>query len=218
MSERQRVNMSERFETVEQLVRSRLAEAFGGGRGVAEAAAPTIAFTVAWILTEDLRRSLTISIGLAVVLLLIRIVQRSNIQFVLNAAIGIGIAALVASRTGEARDVFLPGIIYNSVYAVVIAVTILVGWPVVGFLIGAITGDPTGWHDDKPLVRLCSRLSWLLVAPCIARVVVQYPLYLADEVALLGTAKVIMGWPLQVASFLAMAWVLSRNSTPIEDE
>jgi hypothetical protein len=47
---------------------------------------------------------------------------------------------------------------------------------------------------------------------------VQFPLYLGDHIALLGTAKVILGWPLQIASFAAMAWLLSRNRTPIEPE
>jgi hypothetical protein len=45
---------------------------------------------------------------------------------------------------------------------------------------------------------------------------VEFPLYLGDHIALLGTAKVILGWPLQVASFAAMAWLLSRNHTPLQ--
>jgi len=35
---------------------------------------------------------------------------------------------------------------------------------------------------------------------------------------LLGTAKVVLGWPLQIASFAAMAWLLSRNHTPLESD
>lgn len=202
--------------TVEQLVRTKLAEALGGGRGIVESAVPTIVFTVCWILTQELRTSLYASVGAAVLLLVVRLVQRSTVQFVLNALVGIAIAALFASRSGEARDVFLPGIIYNGAYAVALVVSILVGWPLIGFLIGSLTGEPTEWHEDRQLVRLCSMLTWLFAAPCILRVVVQYPLWAGDHVALLGTSKVVLGWPLQVAAFAAMAWVLSRNATPIE--
>ncbi|MFT4298626.1 MAG: DUF3159 domain-containing protein [Aeromicrobium sp.] len=201
--------------TVEQLVRQQLSEAFGGLRGVVESAVPSIAFLVAWTTTENLRRSVIVAVGVAAVLLVVRLVQRSTPQFVVNALFVIGIGALFASRSGEARDLFLPGILYNGGYAVVLVVTILIGWPLVGFLVGSLSGDPTGWHRDRGLVTLCSRLTWLLVLPCLLRVLVQYPLYAADEVALLGTAKIVMGWPLQVASFLAMAWVLSRNATPL---
>lgn len=206
------------YATVEQLVRSRLSEALGGGRGIVESAVPTIVFTVCWIVSDDLRTSLVASIGAAVVLLAVRLVQRSSVQFVLNALVGIAIAAVFAARSGEARDVFLPGILYNGAYAAVFVVSILVGWPLVGFLIGSLTGDPTEWHRDPQLVRLCSVLTWIFAAPCILRVVVQYPLWAGDHVALLGTSKVVLGWPLQVAAFALMAWVLSRNATPLEPE
>ena len=206
------------IDTVEELVRSKLSEALGGRRGIVESAVPTVLFTIMFVSTRELRLSLIVAIAATVLLLLIRLVQRSTVQFVLNALIGIGIAALFASRSGEARDVFLPGILYNGAYAAVFLFSILVGWPLVGFMIGSITGDPTGWHDDRAIVRLCSQLTWLFAAPCVLRVLVQYPLYLGDHIALLGTTKIVLGWPLQLASFAAMAWLLSRNRTPIEPE
>ena len=36
------------------------------------------------------------------------------------------------------------------------------GWPLVGFMVGSVTGDPTAWHADKQVVRLCAQLTWLL--------------------------------------------------------
>ena len=203
-------------ETVEQLVRRQLSAALGGGRGVLESAVPTVAFTVAWISTNDLRLSLTVSIALAALLLLVRLVQRSTPQFAVTALLGIGIAALFASRSGEARDVFLPGILYNSAYAVVLVGSILVGRPLVGYVIGSITGDLTEWRRDKGLVALCSTLTWILAVPCILRVVIQYPLWATDQVVALGIVRIALGWPVQVATFAAMAWVLSRDKTPVQ--
>lgn len=210
--------MSATHETVEELVRARLATALGGRRGVAESAAPIALFTVCWITTHSLKVSLSASVGVAVVLLLVRVIQRSNAQFVINALFGIAIASVFAARSGEARDVFLPGILINGGYAIVFIGSILIGWPIVGFMIGSIVGDPTGWHDDKPLVKLCSQLTWILALPCVLRVAVQYPLWATDHVALLGTAKLALGWPLQLAAFAAMGWLLGRNRTPADDE
>ncbi|WP_344771311.1 DUF3159 domain-containing protein [Aeromicrobium panaciterrae] len=204
--------------TVEQLVRARLAIVLGGRRGVAESAAPIALFTLCWITTHDLKVSLGASIVAAVALLLVRVVQRSSVQFVVNALFGIGIAAVFAARSGEARDVFLPGILLNGGYAAAMIFSIVIGWPVVGFMIGSLVGDPTEWHRDKPLVKLCSQLTWVLALPCLIRVAVQYPLYVTDHVALLGTAKLALGWPLQLASFAAMAWLLGRNRTPADPE
>lgn len=210
-------------ETVEHLVRSKLAEALGGRRGIIESAVPTVAFTVLFVTMHDLRLALTVSIAITVGLLIVRLIQRSSVQFVMNALVGIGIAALFASRSGEARDVFLPGILYNAGYAALFVFSVVVGWPIVGFMIGGITGEPTEWHRDRALVKLCSRLTWLFAAPCILRVLVYYPLYLGyltstddARVAALGAAKLVLGWPLQVATFGAMAWLLSRDTTRVD--
>lgn len=220
-------------DTVEAVVRQQLAKALGGRRGMAEAAVPTILFTLIWLTTKELTLALQVSVGAAVVLLVVRLVQRSTVQFVLNALFGIAIGWYFAYRTlqsgGSEQEAalayFLPGILYNGGYAVVLALTCLVGWPLVGFMVGSITGDPTAWHDDKQLVRLCSRLTWLLVLPCLVRVAVQAPIWLAGSsdamdpdtaIAVLGVAKLFLGWPLQLAALGAMVWLLSRDRTPVE--
>ena len=220
-------------ETVEAVVRAQLSRALGGKRGMLEAAVPTIMFTVVFLTTKDLQLALVVSVAAAVVLLVFRLVQRSTVQFVVNSLVGIGIGAFFAYRSaqggGDAGDqalaYFLPGILYNAGYAVVISLTILVRWPVVGFMVGSVAGDPTAWHRDPQIVRLCSNLSWLLVAPCLIRVAVQLPLYLAGRnnvydtdalIAALGVSKIVMGWPLQLAALAAMVWLLARNHTPID--
>ena len=106
----------------------------------------------------------------------------------------------------------------------VLGLSAVVRWPLVGFMVGSVSGDPTAWHDDKQVVRLCRNLTWLLAAPCVIRVLVQLPVYVAGRTAedpgpmigVLGVSKVAMGWPLQVAALAGMVWVLSRNSIPIE--
>jgi hypothetical protein len=210
--------------TVEQVVRAQLAKALGGPRGIVESAVPTALFTVCFLVSDQIRLSLIGSIGVTAVLLLARLAQRSTTQFVLNALFGIGIGAFFAYRASQsggsdedvARAVFTPGLIYNGVYAVVIVLTILVGWPIVGFLVGSVTGDATAWHSDKAMVRLCSQLTWILAIPCVIRVAVQLPLWLDHQIGLLGASKIALGWPLQLASFVVMGWLLSRNRTPIE--
>jgi len=210
--------------TVEQVVRAQLSKALGGPRGIVESAVPTALFTVLFLVTKDIRLSLVVSIGATAVLLLVRVVQRSTTQFVLNALFGIGIGAFFAYRASQsggseedvARAVFTPGLIYNGVYAVVIVLTIVIGWPIVGFMVGSVMGDPTAWHSDKAMVRLCSQLTWVLAIPCVIRVAVQLPLWLDHQIGLLGASKIALGWPLQLASFAVMGWLLTRNRTPIE--
>jgi hypothetical protein len=221
--------------SVEEVVRGQLAKALGGRRGMLEAAVPTAVFTVGFLVTHELKLSVVVAVACAVVLLAVRIGQRSTTQFVINSLFGIGIGAFFAWRAarggGDANDqalaYFLPGILYNLGYSVVMVFTILIRWPIVGFMVGSVTGDPTAWHEDRGTVRLCSRLTWLLVLPCVVRVAVQGPVYLAGRndwwdrdsaVAVLGVAKLAMGWPLQIAALAAMVWLLSRNKTPVAGE
>ncbi len=220
-------------ETVEAVVRRQLSQALGGRRGMIEAAVPTIAFTILWLTTRELQLALAISLSAAVLLLVVRLVQRSSVQFVVNAMVGIGIGWLFVARSAagggseqeQALAYFLPGILYNSGYTVVLGLTCLIGWPIVGFMVGSVTGDATAWHRDKQVVKLCTRLTWLLVLPCVLRVAIQAPIWLGGNsgsldpdtaVAILGVLKIGLGWPLQLAALGAMVWVLARNHTPIE--
>jgi len=221
-------------ETVEAVVRRQLAQALGGRRGMVEAAVPTIMFTVLWLTTKELQVALVFSVVVAVALLVVRLVQRSTVQFVVNALVGIGIGYFFVSmsaRSGgsiedQALAYFLPGILYNLGYSVVMAFTCLIGWPLVGFMVGSVTGDPTAWHRDRQIVRLSTTLTWILVLPCVLRAGVQGPLWLAGSagtidpdtaVAALGILKIALGWPLQIAALTGMVWVLGRNHTPVSD-
>jgi hypothetical protein len=221
-------------DTVEAAVRAQLSKALGGRRGMIEAAVPTLVFTLTFLPSRDLRLALTWSIATAVVLLAARLVQRSSPQFVLNSLVGIGLGALFAWRAarggGDANDqalaYFVPGMVYNAGYAALMLLSIAVRWPLVGFMVGSVAGDPTAWHQDPQVVRLCRNLTWLLALPCVIRLVVQLPIYIAGKaaadpgtmIAFLGVSKVVMGWPLQIAALAAMAWLLTRNHTPVDPE
>ncbi|HEY8113196.1 MAG TPA: DUF3159 domain-containing protein [Actinomycetes bacterium] len=203
-------------DTVEAVVRRQLTKALGGKRGTVEAAVPTAAFAIAWMATHQLELALGVSIGAAVVLLVARLVQRQTLQFVLTSMIGIAVAAFFALRSGKAEDAFLPGIMYNAVVAAAVIFSIIVRWPFIGFLIGSVTGDPTGWRKDPAILRLCTKLTWLFVLPNVIRVAVQWPIYLTGNVGLLAAAKIALGWPLFVGALALMLAVLARGHTPVE--
>ena len=218
--------------TVERVVRAQLAKALGGRRGMLEAAVPTLVFTLVFLVGRQLGSAVAVSVAAAVLLLVVRVVQRSTPQFVLNSLVGIGIGAFFAWRSahggGSAEDqalaYFLPGLVYNAAYAVLMLVSTLVGWPLVGFMVGSVAGgDPVAWHADPQVVRLCRHLTLVLAAPCVLRVLLELPVYLAGRaaedagpmIATLGVAKVALGWPLQLLALAAMAWLLGRDRTPV---
>lgn len=198
-----------------------------------EAGLPTLLFTFVWLITKNLQLALLLSGASALVLLVVRLVQRSTVQFVVNALFGIGLGWLfvhLAARAGGSADAqalafFLPGLIWTTVYSVSVAASCLVGWPLMGFMLGGVTGDPTSWHHDRQVVRLCTRLTWILVLPGIIGVALQGPIWLAGwtgaldadtAVLAISTLRYGLGWPLRFLALGAMTWVLARNHTPLE--
>jgi hypothetical protein len=220
-------------ETVEAVVRRQMAQSLGGRRGMLEAGVPGLVFTLLWLTTKDLRLALGSAGAVACLALVLRLVQRSTVQYVVNAIVGIGIGwvfvRLAASTGGteaeQALAFFLPGIIWSGVYTVLMVTSCLVGWPFIGFMVGSVTGDPTAWHRDKQIVRLCSRLTWLFLAPGAIGVLLQGPVYVLGHsgtietdtaVAIIGVLRLGLGWPLRIASWGTMVWLLARDATPVE--
>ena len=207
-------------ESVEALIRHRLSVALGGWRGSLETALPTVVFVVVWSVRDhDVRTAAVAAVGLALVLAAVRVVQRSSVQHVLGALVATAVAAFFAVRSGRAEDAFLPGILTSAAFLVGTLVSIVTRWPVVGFLVGAgdprAAEDPFGWRRDSGMVRVCVRLTWVLVALYVVRLVVMVPLYVGAEVALLGVAKIVLGWPLWVVGLAVMGWLLVSGHTPL---
>jgi len=205
------------FRYVEEFVLYQLSQSLGGARGMIESALPFIAFTIAWVITRQLYPAVAAAVVTALLLAVIRLIQRQSIKYVVQAVIPTAIAVLIATRTGRAQDVFLPGILYNGALAVLSIVTVAIRKPLVGFIIGAAVGDPTGWTRDSGLVKMTSKLTLVLAVPYVARFVIQLPLFLAGQVVLLGIAKVILGWPLLIAALTVIGLMLSKGQTPMEN-
>jgi hypothetical protein len=159
--------------------------------------------------------SLYLGGGSALALLIVRLLQRSTPQFVLNSVIGIGLAAYFALRSGKAEDAFLPGMLWTGVASGMMLLSILARWPFIGFLVGAANPeDPLAWRRDPAMVKVCTRLSWLLLLPGVIKLAVQIPLYLSAQVGWLGVSKVALGWPAYLGALALAAVVLMRGNTP----
>jgi len=198
-----------------------LAEAVGGPRGLLESVLPGLVFVVAYTVTDALRPAVLLALAAAAVLVLARLAARLTPAPALSGAAGVGICALVASRTGDAVDFYGPGLLINLAYgAVFLASTLrwprLAGqpagpWPVIGLVVGGLRGEGLAWRSDPVLVRVYRRLTWLWAALFALRLLVQLPLYEAGAVEALGAARLVMGVPL----FALAAWVTWRSLRPV---
>lgn len=205
--------------TVESLIRERLSSALGGARGSFETALPTVAFVGAWVWRHDVRSAVIASAAVVAILLVVRLAMRQTPRYVLSAVFATAVAAFFALRSGRAEAAFLPGILTSAAWGAGSLLSVLVRWPLVGFIVAAgdprMAQDPAAWRRDSGLVRVCQRLTMVLVALYAVRVVVMFPLYLAGQVELLGVTKIVLGWPAYLCALAVMGMLLVRGNTPL---
>ncbi|MBU6243797.1 MAG: DUF3159 domain-containing protein [Actinomycetales bacterium] len=178
-----------------------LERAIGGWRGIIDSGVPTVVFVMAYLVTsQNLRSSIIAAVAAGLIIVAWRLLRREPLQQVLAGFAGVAISAFVASRTNRAEDYFLPGFLQNLGYGSAFLISILVRWPLLGIVLGYLTGDGTRWRQDVGLRRTYAAASWIWVGLFFGRLAVQVPLYFAGAVGALGVMKVIMGVPLYIAA------------------
>jgi hypothetical protein len=180
-----------------------LNKAIGGWRGLIDSGLPSMLFILIFVFQKNLNNALIASLVLGGVLLIIRLFERKSLTQVFSGFIGLSISVFLTWRTKDASNFFLTGIVTNGIYGFFLLISVLIRKPLIGFLVGSLEGDTSGWLKHPLLVRAYTTVTWLWVAVFGLRLLVQIPLYLNDNIALLGTVKIFMGWPL----YLFAVWL-----------
>ena len=185
--------------------------AFGGKRGLAEVGLPSVLFVIVYAATKRLDASLAAALATAAVLTAVRLAKRDTLQHALGGLGGVLVCAAVAKFTGQAKDFYLPGLLLNIGEALLFSVSALVRWPIVGVLLGPVTGEMTAWRAYPARLRAFTLATWLLAGMFVLRVVIEVPLYLGNATTALGVAKVVLGWPLY-AAVAYTCWQIIRKA------
>jgi len=196
--------------------------AVGGVRGILEALLPGLVFLVVYSsLTafggQDpqaaLIPALAASVGLAVVFTVVRIATKGQPTQAIAGLIGVLASAALALWTGDARDNYVLGFFTNAAYALALIISLLVRWPAIGLVVGFLMGDGLAWKQDRRKYRAAQFLTLVWIGLFVARLVVQVPLYLVDNVEALGATRLLMGVPLY-ALVLVFSWLVVRAVYP----
>lgn len=187
-------------------------DAIGGVRGLVESTAPGLVFVVVYVVTRELTPSLVASLGVAVLFVVVRLLQRTPVTQAFSGVVGIAVGVAWAWWTGRAQDFFAGGLLANAAYLLAMVGSIAARWPAVGVVVALLRGEDMAWRSDPARAGERRRFvwaTWVMAAVFALRLAVQVPLYLAgeDAVAALGTAKLAMGLPL-FAVGLWITWLL----------
>jgi len=177
-------------------------ESVGGVRGMIESSAPGIVFVTAYLIWGGYRIPTIAALATVILMVIARLIVRERVIHAFGGVFGVALGALWAWRFADPGEYFVPGFWINGATFAGLALSILVGWPIVGVVVAIVRGAPMEWRQDSRLRRRFGWATAIMAGLFAAKLVVQLPLYWAHEVAALGVAKLAMGVPL----FVLVAW------------
>ena len=187
-----------------------MAQQLGGWRGLFESSVPVAVFVLVNIVGQ-LRPALIASVGVALAIAAARLAQRRPVRHALNGLFGIGLGALIAWRTGEERDFYLPGILLGVAYGVALLASVAVRQPLVGWIWSVVVaGGQSHWRESPRLVRTFGRLTILWGVVWLLKVAVQAALYLLHMDTALGVARLALGYPPYALLLAVTVWRVRR--------
>ena len=187
-----------------------LMDAIGGPLGIAESIIPAFAFSVSFAISKSAVVSVSVASGLALLFIAIRLVRRQPVTQAIAGALAIALAAFLALRDGgSAEDYFVPGFITNASYGAVLLISVLVRYPIMGFVAQLLFGLEA-WRKNKIVYRRAQLVTLVWVGFFSLRLAVQLPLFFSGQVELLAASKVVLGAP-AYAGLLVLTWVLLKS-------
>jgi hypothetical protein len=186
-----------------------LLEQMGGISGVVYSSIPVLAFVLVNSIFS-LQPAIWASVGIAVLIMVVRIVRKQPLQPAISGFFGVAIAAFIAYRTGSAKGFFLFGIWASLIYGSVFTASVLVRWPLVGVIWTFVNGHDMRWRRDRRALHAYDLATLACAAIFAARFIVQRWLYDADQTGWLAFAKIAMGYPLTAIALAITVWAVAR--------
>ena len=194
--------------------RDKVMGALGGKKGLIDSGLPAVVFLVAFNLKDNLKSALTYAVILSALLAIIRLARRDSIQHAVSGLLGVLLCAYFANKSGNATDFYNPKLLTNLAYGSAYLIGNLVGWPLLGLVLGPLLGENFTWRKDPERKKIYVKASWIWVAMFFARIAVQYPIYRSGNVNLLGSVNLAMGYPLFFAAAY-LSWLVIKTAPPV---
>ncbi|MEU1337678.1 DUF3159 domain-containing protein [Streptomyces sp. NPDC090075] len=194
-----------------------LFEAFGGVRGMVETVLPGLLFVTIFTINKDLHWSAIAALAVSVVLVVVRLAMRDTVKHAFSGVFGVAFGVVFAMMTGNAKDFYLPGMLYTLGLALAYIITTLCGVPLIGLILGPVFKENLSWRTRNPgRKKAYAKASWAWGLILLAKCAILFPLYWWANTAQLGWVLV----ALKIPPFLLAVWLtwvfLAKAPAPID--
>ncbi|MDF3290058.1 MULTISPECIES: DUF3159 domain-containing protein [Streptomyces] len=191
-----------------------LLEAFGGVWGMVDTTVPGLVFVAVFTIRHDITASAVAALGLTLLLAIARLVRKQTLKHALSGVFGVAFGAFFAMLSGDAKNFYLPGMLYTLGLAVAYVVSALVRFPLIGVLLGPILRENLSWRTRNPgRFRAYTKATWAWGLILLAKSAILFPLYWWGNATQLGWVKVALGIPPFLLA-VYLTWIFLAKAPP----
>ncbi len=191
-----------------------LLEAFGGVWGMVDTTVPGLVFVAVFTVRHDITASAVAALGLTLVLAIARLVRKQTLKHALSGVFGVAFGAFFAMLSGDAKNFYLPGMLYTLGLAVAYVVSTLARFPLIGVLLGPILRENLSWRTRNPgRFRAYTKATWAWGLILLAKSAILFPLYWWGNATQLGWVKVALGIPPFLLA-VYLTWIFLAKAPP----
>ncbi|MFD3626107.1 DUF3159 domain-containing protein [Streptomyces sp. NPDC058698] len=191
-----------------------LFEAFGGVRGMVETVLPGLLFVSIYTINKNLHMSAIAALAVALVMVVVRLVRKDTVKHAFSGVFGVAFGVVFAMMTGNAKDFYLPGMLYTVGLALAYIVTAMAGVPLIGLMLGPVFRENLSWRTRNPgRKKAYTKASWAWGLILLAKSAILFPLYWWADTTQLGWVLV----ALKIPPFLLavyLTWVFLAKAPP----
>ncbi|MET7901815.1 DUF3159 domain-containing protein [Streptomyces sp. NPDC005355] len=191
-----------------------LLEAFGGVRGMVDTTVPGLVFVLLYTLKRDIHLAALASLGLTVLLAVARLVRKETLKHAFSGVLGVAFGAIFAMMSGDAKNFYLPGMLYTLGLAIAYIVSAIFRYPLIGVLLGPMLKENLSWRTRNPgRMRAYTKSTWAWGLILLAKSAVLFPLYWWGDATQLGWVKVALGIP-PFLLCVYLTWIFLAKAPP----
>lgn len=197
-----------------QVTEAALFEAFGGVRGMVETVAPGLLFVAIFTVNKDLHLSAIAALAVSLVLAAVRLIRKDTVKHAFSGVFGVAFGVVFAMMTGNAKDFYLPGMLYTLGLALAYMITTLAGVPLIGLILGPVFKENLSWRTRNPgRKKAYAKASWAWGLILLAKCAILFPLYWWADTTQLGWVLI----ALKIPPFLLavyLTWLFLTKAPP----
>ncbi|WP_175412602.1 DUF3159 domain-containing protein [Streptomyces sp. TRM64462] len=199
---------------VKAVTEAALFEAFGGLRGMVETVLPGLLFVTIYTINKDVHVSALSALAVSLLLVAVRLIRRDTVKHAFSGVFGVAFGVVFALMTGNAKDFYLPGMLYTLGMGLAYIITTLAGAPLIGLILGPIFKENLSWRTRNPgRKKAYAKASWAWGLILLGKCAILFPLYWWADTEKLGWVLV----ALKIPPFLLavyLTWVFLAKAPP----